>query len=140
MSLTNEEFDISETNRSVEVICNLVKIIGQNYIKIGITYISTLGIDSPKQFIIFHPFISESQYYFKSSLMSYIFIREFAVTVSLDFYKYIYNYEKLYKKSIIGEIIDEKLSSWKIYNSNDSKDLFILENSIFTFIIHLKSG
>lgn len=130
MSLTIEEFDESEKNISQDIIYNLVKVIGQNYIKIGITYISTLGVDSPKQFIIFHPFISESQYYSKSSFMPYVFIREFSVTISLDFYKYIYNYEKLYNKNIIGEIINKKLCSWKIYNSGDSKDLFILENDI----------
>lgn len=133
MSLTNEEFDTSEKIRSENTIYNLVKIIGQNYIKIGITYISTLGIDTPKQFIIFHPFVSESQFYAKSSFTPYIFTREFAVTVSLDFYKYIYNYERLYNKSVIGEIIDEKLSSWKIYKSGDSKDLFILENDIYKY-------
>lgn len=130
MNLTNEEFIANEEELSYQIIYNLSSILDKDRNKIGITYISTLGIDSPKRFIIFHPFIHTSSFYPKYFGMSYFFISEFAISVSNNFYKYIYEYENKFKKSVIGIIKDEKLSSWEIYNSGDSKDLFILENSI----------
>ena len=54
-SKSASEFNSNENELSEDIINNLIQPFQGEY-TIGITYISTLGIDKPKKYIIFHPF------------------------------------------------------------------------------------
>jgi hypothetical protein len=97
----------------------------QNYSesKIGIIYISTMGLLQPETYIIFLPFFDF--YKFESYRNTpYLYIERFTMNVSDVFYKWVFEN----KTNVIGKITNKKICSWEIFTGD--LNMNIIENRI----------
>jgi len=123
-------FISAEKEKSIKVIDNIGIIINsctnlQNYSesKIGIIYISTMGLIEPETYIIFLPFFD--LYNFNTYKKTpYLYVERFTIYVSDVFYKWVFEN----KTNVIGKITNEKIGSWEIFKTG--LNMNIIENRI----------
>jgi hypothetical protein len=112
---------VIETIQNIINCCTNLQYYSNN--KIGILYITTMGIIEPRTYIIFLPFFDYNDYKSHTN-MPYLFIQRFTINVSDVFYKWVFDK----KTNIIGKIIDKTIYSWEIFTGD--LDVNIIQNTI----------